>query len=80
VKDGTPVVDQVFPGMPAEAAGLRPGDRLLTVDGKSVAASPRRPQLPAQGQARHGGDPHLQSGAQQRTVTLTRKAMTAPSR
>lgn len=32
--DGLPVIDQVFKGSPAEAAGLRAGDELTEVDGK----------------------------------------------
>jgi len=36
---GAPVVDQVSPGKPAEAAGMRAGDRIVAVDGR-VARSP----------------------------------------
>ncbi len=32
-----PVVGQVVEGSPAEAAGLRPGDRVLAIDGRSVS-------------------------------------------
>jgi regulator of sigma E protease len=32
-----PVIGHVEPGSPAEAAGLRPGDRVLTVQGRAVA-------------------------------------------
>ena len=31
---GAPVVDQVAPGKPAEAAGMRAGDRIVAVDGR----------------------------------------------
>ncbi len=31
-----PVIGKVLPGEPAEAAGLRPGDRILSVDGRPV--------------------------------------------
>ena len=31
---GAPVVDQVSPGKPAEAAGMRAGDRIVAVDGR----------------------------------------------
>lgn len=34
------IVAEVYPGSPAERAGLRPGDALLAVDGQSVAALP----------------------------------------
>ena len=33
---GTPIVDQVSPGKPAEAAGLRAGDRIVAVDGRAT--------------------------------------------
>ncbi|MEJ7591651.1 MAG: S1C family serine protease [Planctomycetaceae bacterium] len=33
------VVDRVSPGSPAEIAGLRKGDRILTIDGQAVARS-----------------------------------------
>jgi carboxyl-terminal processing protease len=33
-KDGAIVITGVFPGSPAQKAGLRPGDRILAVDGK----------------------------------------------
>ncbi len=33
---GQPIIQSVIPGGPAEKAGLRSGDRVLTVDGKSV--------------------------------------------
>ena len=35
--DGFPVVDKVFKGSPAEKAGLKAGDELTEVDGKSTA-------------------------------------------
>ena len=35
--DGFPVVDKVFKGSPAEQAGLKAGDELTEVDGKSTA-------------------------------------------
>jgi carboxyl-terminal processing protease len=34
--DGAPIIQSVIPGGPADRAGLRSGDRVLTVDGKSV--------------------------------------------
>jgi regulator of sigma E protease len=33
---GAPVVDQVTPGKPAEAAGIRAGDRIVAVDGRAA--------------------------------------------
>jgi len=33
---GPPLIDQVVPGKPAEAAGLRAGDRIVAVDGAAV--------------------------------------------
>jgi hypothetical protein len=76
VKDGTPVVTQVFPGMPAESAGLRTGDRLLAVDGTPLARLNQggRSYL-LKGKPGSEVTITLQSGAQQRTVTVTRKAM-----
>lgn len=35
-REGAVVVESVYPGSPAAAAGLRPGDRLMAVDGTSV--------------------------------------------
>ena len=35
-RDGVAEVDSVLAGTPAEAIGLRPGDRVLTVDGASI--------------------------------------------
>src|SRR5205823_9972314 len=34
--DSTTVIGYVMPGSPAEKAGLRPGDKILSVDGKPV--------------------------------------------
>jgi regulator of sigma E protease len=33
---GAPIIDQVVPGKPAEAAGLRAGDRILAVDARAA--------------------------------------------
>ncbi len=33
---GAPIVDQVAPGKPAEAAGMREGDRIVAVDGRAA--------------------------------------------
>jgi len=35
--DGAVMVEEVVPGAPAEAAGLRAGDRIVTVDGRPLA-------------------------------------------
>lgn len=37
-KRGRPMyrIEEVFPGRPAEAAGLRPGDAILAIDGRST--------------------------------------------
>jgi C-terminal processing protease CtpA/Prc len=32
-------IDKVMPGTPAERAGIRPGDRILEVEGKQVAGT-----------------------------------------
>jgi carboxyl-terminal processing protease len=40
VRRGRPTIVYTFPGSPARAAGLQPGDVLLKVDGKSVADLP----------------------------------------
>lgn len=37
--ESAPVVSQVFPGLPAFDAGLRPGDRILSVGGKPVESA-----------------------------------------
>ena len=37
-KDGLPVIDSVFKGSPAEKAGLKQGEEILEVDGKSTAS------------------------------------------
>ena len=33
------IIDKVMPGTPAERAGIRPGDRILEVEGKPVAGT-----------------------------------------
>jgi len=38
--DSVTVVTRVFPGGPAQAGGLRPGDRILAVDGQRVVGLP----------------------------------------
>lgn len=40
VRRGRPTIVHTFPGSPARAAGLKPGDVLLKVDGKGVADLP----------------------------------------
>jgi len=37
LKDGWPTVTQVFPGSPAAAAGIRPGDAIVSIDGAPTA-------------------------------------------
>lgn len=49
--DGGHVVVRVMAGTPAERAGVRPGDRILAIDGKPVDG-PRRPQTPTDADAR----------------------------
>jgi carboxyl-terminal processing protease len=65
--------------MPAETVGLRPGDRVLAVDGKPLAGlSQGGHSYLLEGKPGTGVTIALQSGAQQRTIILTRKAMPAP--
>jgi hypothetical protein len=79
VKDGTPIVNRVFAGMPAESAGLRPGDRLLAVDGKSlIGLSQGGRSYLLKGKPGTPVTVMVQSGAHQRTVTLTRQAAPSP--
>jgi len=40
VRNGKPTIENTMPGSPARAAGLKPGDVLLEVQGKSVATMP----------------------------------------
>jgi carboxyl-terminal processing protease len=73
------LVNRVLGGMPAESAGLRPGDRLLAIDGKSAAGlSQGSRSYLLKGKPGTPVTIDVQSGAQQRRVTLTRKAAPTP--
>jgi S1-C subfamily serine protease len=37
--DGQTEIDSVLPGTPAEAVGVRPGDRIVTIDGAPVRSA-----------------------------------------
>lgn len=60
---GAPIVDQVSPGKPAEAAGLRAGDRIVAVDGRAArspsdvaGATNAKPGSPIVFRVRRGGE------------------------
>jgi S1-C subfamily serine protease len=37
--DGTTEIDSVLPGTPAESVGVRPGDRIVTIDGSPIRSA-----------------------------------------
>jgi len=60
---GAPIVDQVTPGKPADAAGVRAGDRIVSVDGRAArspsdvaSATNAKPGSPIVFRIRRGGD------------------------
>jgi carboxyl-terminal processing protease len=80
LKHGRPTVTQVFPGSPAAAAGIRPGDVIVSIDGvptagTSVAADVARIVGPAGSHVRL--DVRSARGGLT-ALTLTRRTITRP--
>ncbi|WP_339950090.1 RIP metalloprotease RseP [uncultured Albimonas sp.] len=74
-----PVVGAVTPDSPAEEAGFRPGDRILSVDGQSVGAFADLQRIVI---ASGGGEPVtmvLSDGASERETMLTAKMQPYPT-
>ncbi len=63
-------VEKVEPGMPAEKAGLKSGDILLTLDGKPLRSGRKLPELTQEIGGRSAVVEYVRNG-QKRTTTLT---------
>ena len=75
VREGNLVVTQVFPGLPADRAGLQSGDRVLAVEGKRLAGLSTGSRLYLlRGKVGSNASLTVQSGAREREVTLVREA------
>ena len=66
-----PVVSQVFPGSPAEAAGLQPGDAIVAVDGRPVTVRSDLPDLIGEKRAGQRVSLQVVRGHDRRTVEVT---------
>lgn len=78
-RGGRPVVTGVFPGSPAEKAGIRAGDLLVSVDGATIAAKGADRVIGAIKGA-EGTRVHmvLRRGTETLALTLTRRAIRVP--
>ncbi len=81
VKSGRLTVLQVFSGSPAAQAGIKPGDAIVSVDGKATAGQPASADV-ARITGPAGTTVHLQvqpAGTTRReSLTLTRRAISVP--
>jgi carboxyl-terminal processing protease len=55
-KDGEVIVSEVFYGSPAEKAGVKPGDRVVSAEGKSVSGEDAYPALNQSMEGKQEGD------------------------
>ncbi|MBO8138281.1 MAG: PDZ domain-containing protein [Desulfotomaculum sp.] len=79
-QDGYPVILEVFVNSPAQAGGLKPGDIITAVEGEDIGEMPLA-LVAAKIQGPEGSKVTLTIKRQEKTfdVTLTRKAVTAPT-
>jgi regulator of sigma E protease len=71
---GSPIVDSALPGKPAAKAGIRSGDRVIAVDGKSVRSSSEVAELT---NAKPGETVvfHVERGSEQLDVPIVTEAV-----